>query len=155
MNDQPAAATTPAPLRLRVAAALYDLLPLLGLWFVAGLLALLVSGGALDPHRLVHKLLVQGLVVTLTTAYFVLSWTRGGQTIGMRAWKLRVVRDDGSPVDVPRALLRFFVALISLVALGAGFWWALFDPHRRTWHDRAAATVMLRMGTMDSALREK
>lgn len=145
MNDQPAPATIPAPLWLRLAAALYDLLPLLGLWFVAGLLALLVTGGALDPHRLSHKLLVQGLLVILSAAYFVLSWTRGGQTIGMRAWRLRVVRDDGSPVDVPRALLRFAVALVSLVALGAGFWWALLDARRRCWHDRVAGTYMLRM----------
>lgn len=144
MNDHPVA-TIPAPLRLRLIAAIYDLLPLLGLWFVASLLALLVSGGALDPHRLAHKLLVQGLVVTLTAAYFVLSWTRGGQTIGMRAWRLRVVRDDGSPVDGPRALLRFTVALVSLAALGAGFWWALLDTRRRCWHDRAAGTCVLRM----------
>jgi uncharacterized RDD family membrane protein YckC len=137
--------TTPAPLLLRLTAALYDLLPLLGLWFVAGLLALLATRGALDPHRLSHKLLVQGLLVTLSAAYFVLSWTRGGQTIGMRAWRLQVVRDDGSPVDVPRALLRFAVALVSLATLGAGFWWALFDARRRCWHDRAAGTCMLRM----------
>lgn len=141
--SQPAA--TPASLGLRLLAGLYDLLPLLGLWFVAGLLAAIVTGGALDPHQFVHKLLVQGLVVTLSGAYFVLSWTRGGQTIGMRAWRLRVAGDDGAPVDVRRAVLRFAVALVSLAALGAGFWWALFDARRRCWHDRAAGTCLLRI----------
>ncbi len=138
-------AATPAPLHLRLFAGLYDLLPLLGIWFVAGLLALAVTGGALDPRRVEHKLVVQALVFVLTTAYFVLSWTRGGQTIGMRAWRLRVVGTDGRPLPVVRAVLRFLVALVSLAALGAGFWWALADPQRRAWHDLAARSVLLRL----------
>ena len=139
----------PAKLHLRLLAGLYDLLPLLGLWFAAGLLALALTGGGLDPHRYSHKFLVQALVLTLTAAYFVLSWTRGGQTIGMRAWRLRVVAEDGSRLSTPRALLRFLVALVSLAALGGGFWWALIDQHRRTWHDIAATTLMVRMESID------
>jgi uncharacterized RDD family membrane protein YckC len=143
MSDR--APATPASLWLRVLAGIYDLLPLLGLWFLAGLLALALTGGALDPHRGAHKLLVQILVLLLTAVYFVLSWTRGGQTIGMRAWRLRVVRTDGSSLGAARALLRFFIALISLVALGAGFWWALIDAQGRTWHDRATDSKMVQV----------
>ena len=33
------------------------------------------------------------------------------------------------------ATVRFFAALISLGALGLGYWWALFDPRNRTWPD--------------------
>lgn len=135
---------TPAPLRLRLAAAVYDLLPLIGLWFVAAVLALAVTGGALDTHTFGGKCIVQGFALALSAAYFIVSWTRGGQTIGMRAWKLRVLGVDGKRLSWPRALLRFVVALVSLAALGAGFWWALFDPQRRTWHDIAARTRMLR-----------
>ncbi|HEY7871085.1 MAG TPA: RDD family protein [Rudaea sp.] len=137
-------ATNPAPLRLRLAAAVYDLLPLIGLWFVAAVLALAVTGGALDTHTFAGKCIVQGFALTLSAAYFIVSWTRGGQTIAMRAWKLRVVDTNGAPLRWPQALLRFIVALVSLAALGAGFWWALFDPQRRTWHDIAARTRMLR-----------
>lgn len=137
-------AATPAPLRLRLAAAVYDLLPLLGLWFVAAVLALAVTGGGLDTRTLAGKMIVQGLAFALSAAYFVVSWARGGQTIGMRAWKLRVVDQEGRRVSWSRAVLRFVVALVSLAALGAGFWWALFDPEGRTWHDMAAATRMLR-----------
>ena len=134
---------TPAPLRLRLAAAAYDLLPLIGLWFVAAVLALAVTGGALDTHTLAGKILVQGFALALSAAYFVVSWSRGGQTIGMRAWRLRVVDAKGNRVPWPRAILRFFVALVSLAALGAGFWWALADTQGRTWHDRAARTRVL------------
>jgi uncharacterized RDD family membrane protein YckC len=136
---------TPASLGLRLAAAAYDLLPLLGLWFVAAVLALAVTGGALDTHTLAGKFLVQGFALALSAAYFVVSWSRGGQTIGMRAWRLRVVDANGDRVPWSRACLRFFVALVSLAALGAGFWWALFDPQRRAWHDMAARTRVLRL----------
>lgn len=141
----PAQTGAPASLALRLLAALYDALPVLALWFVATLLALALTGGALDVQRLPHKLLVQALLLLFTAAYFVVSWRRGGQTIGMRAWRLRVVRADGTPLDTRQALVRFGVSLLSLAAVGLGFWWALFDARNRTWHDIAAGTVMVRL----------
>ena len=136
--------TSPAPLGLRLLALLYDLLPLLGLWFLCGVIALAVTGGTLDAHRLPHKILVQVLVLVVTAGYFVISWSRGGQTIGMRSWKLRLVNDDGTRLPWLRALLRFFLASVSLLFLGAGFWWALFDPQRRALHDRLLDCRMTR-----------
>lgn len=135
----------PAHLAWRLLALLYDVLPLLALWFAAAVLALLATAGQLDVHRLGHRLVVQTLLVVLTLAYFVVSWRRGGQTIGMRPWRLRVVRADGSALRLSDALLRFAVALVSAAVAGLGFWWALVDPQRRTWHDLAAGTLMVRL----------
>jgi len=140
----PSTATLAAP-GLRLLAGVYDLLPLLGLWFLAVVLALLVTGGALDTQRIGGKLLVQIPELLFSAAYFVLSWLRGGQTIGMKPWRLRVVRADGSALDAKQALLRFAVALVSLLPLGAGFWWAFVDRERRAWHDLAAGTRVVRM----------
>ena len=136
---------TPAHLGLRVFAAIYDALPVLALWFVAAGLALAATGGALDVRRLGDKLFVQALVLLLTAAYFVVSWLRGGQTVGMRPWRLRVVRADGLPVDWRHAVLRFVVALVSLGAFGLGFVWCLVDGERRAWHDIAAGTLLVRL----------
>jgi uncharacterized RDD family membrane protein YckC len=141
----PSQAGAPASLALRLLAALYDALPILALWFVATLLALALTGGALDVQRLPHKILVQVLVLAVTAAYFVISWRRGGQTIGMRAWRLRIVSSDGKPLGMRQALVRFGVSLLSLAAIGLGFFWALFDAQNRTWHDIAAGTVMVRL----------
>lgn len=140
---------TPAALRLRLAAAVYDLLPLIGLWFVAAVLALAFTGGKLDTHTVTGKLIVQGFSLALSAAYFVASWTHGGQTIGMRAWRLRVIDANGANPRWPQVLLRFIVALVSLAAFGAGFWWVLVDPQRRAWHDIAARTRVLRMPKSD------
>jgi len=142
---------TPATLWLRLLAIVYDLLPLLGLWLGAAGLAVLLSGGALDTHRLGGKLTMQALVLLASGAYFIVSWTRGGQTIGMRAWRLRVVRSDGAPLTIAQSALRFPLALLSLAALGAGFWWSLIDRDRLTWHDRIARTLVVRLEKPASA----
>jgi uncharacterized RDD family membrane protein YckC len=135
----------PAHLGFRLIAAVYDLLPVLALWFIGVVLALCLRMGALDVHRLGDKLLVQAFVVGLTTLYFVASWRRGGQTVGMRAWRLRVVTAAGTQIGLKQALVRFAVALLSLAAFGLGFFWCLIDRDRRAWHDMAAGTTVVRM----------
>ncbi|MGA9335982.1 MAG: RDD family protein [Rudaea sp.] len=144
MSSTPKITLTSAPPGRRLFALLYDLLPLLGLWFVAGVLALALTGGDFDPRDPRHQALARALIVMLTAGYFVLSWTRGGQTVGMRAWGLRVVAVDGQRLAWPRALLRFAVAIVSLGALGAGFWWSLVDAESRTWHDIASNSTMIK-----------
>jgi uncharacterized RDD family membrane protein YckC len=140
--------TTPASLWLRLAAAIYDLFPLLALWMVSAGIVLLAAHGEVDVAHpsFAYRFALRSALVAVTAAYFVVSWSRGGQTIGMRAWRLRVVGADGRALTWARALLRFGVALISLVALGAGFIWCLVDREKRAWHDLAARTVLVRMG---------
>ena len=72
-------------------------------------------------------------------------WTRAGQTIGMRAWRLHLVSVDGVPVSQRQAWLRFGMAIISLLALGIGFLWSLFDRDRRCWHDMVSGTRLIRV----------
>jgi uncharacterized RDD family membrane protein YckC len=144
MNAEPL--SMPVSLGLRLTALIYDLLPLLGLWFLAGVIGVATTGGAFDAHRLDHKILMQTLLLAFSAGYFVISWSRGGQTIGMRAWKMRLTMQDGSHLAWPRALLRFFLACVSLVLLGIGFWWSLFDPQRRSLHDIVCDTRMIKSG---------
>lgn len=137
---------SPAPLWRRLAAALYDLFPLLALWMLVAAVALLAVHGRVDvahpsaPYR--HAL--QAALLAATAAYFVFSWCRGGQTIGMRAWGIRVEAAP-QPLGWPRALLRLGVALVSLLAFGLGFLWCLVDRERRAWHDLAAGTRVVRV----------
>ena len=126
---------------MRLIALIYDVFPLMGLWFFAGAIGLSIAG---DQNSWVRNTAIQALVLLFTAGYFVISWTRGGQTIGMRAWRLRVINADGSRVGWPRALLRFVLASLSLGLLGAGFWWQFFDREKRSAHDAVARTRMLR-----------
>ena len=124
----------------------YDLFPLFGLWIVAGVLWVLAFHGVYDPRRPQPALraLLSAWLLVVAGAYFVVSWTRVGATIGMRAWKLRLVRDDGARISPRIATLRFALAIVSLAVFGCGFWYAWFDAGRRTWHDRVCGTRLTR-----------
>ena len=73
-------------------------------------------------------------------AYFVACWSRSGRTLPMQTWRMRVVRRDGMPIGIGQATLRYVLAWLSLVSLGAGFLWAFFDRERQFLHDRLAGT---------------
>jgi len=138
-------AARPAHLAWRLVAMVYDFFPVLAVWFaVAGLSLLLHGGRQFEPDSLGSGLEFAALW-TVTGLYAVLSWRRGGQTLGMRPWRLKVVAADGRPAPTPRLWLRYAVATLSLLAGGLGFLWALFDRERRTWHDLAAGTLMVRL----------
>ena len=140
------ASAKPAPLWRRFASMVYDLFPLFGLWIIAGVLWVLAFHGVYDPRqpRPALRALLSAWLLVVTGAYFVVSWTRVGATIGMRAWKLRLARDDGARIGARTAMLRFLLAILSLAILGCGFWYAWFDAGRRTWHDRVCNTRMTR-----------
>ncbi|MGY2461005.1 RDD family protein [Vreelandella sulfidaeris] len=80
------------------------------------------------------------MLVFFVTLFFVFSWTRGGMTLGMQAWRLRVQTVDGYSLSVKQCLIRCGVAWLSLLAFGLGYWWVLFDPERRSWPDIASNT---------------
>lgn len=115
---------TQAPWLRRLAALLYDLLIVLALQLVVGLLVQLALQARLVAVQGGHAHVpvpYQGLQFMVVCGYFVLSWWRGGQTIGARAWRLRVVDSYGMTLRFPRAVLRAAVAALPLLALLLGF----------------------------------
>jgi uncharacterized RDD family membrane protein YckC len=116
---------------------LYDWLLLVGVLFAATLAVLAVRGGqALPPHDpwFTAYLIATGM------GFFGWFWTHGGQTLGMRAWKLRLVSLDGLPIHWRQALIRGWIALLGAGALGLGYLWVLLDPQGRAWQDIASGT---------------
>lgn len=71
-------------------------------------------------------------------------WVRGGQTVGMRAWHIRVVRDGGGRLGWGRAAARFGALLVAALPAGLGFWWGALDERKRAWHDRWTRTRVVR-----------
>ena len=126
----------------RLAACLYDALVLAALLMVAGAAWVAISRAAAEPG----DWLFRGYLLLVSAIFFGAFWTRG-ETLGMRAWKLRIVAADGRPPGWGRALLRFATALISWAALGLGFLWVLVDRERLAWHDRLSGTrLVIRRG---------
>lgn len=80
----------------------------------------------------------------LWSMYFVGFTASCGQTPGKRIMGLRVVNEDGTPVDWSVASNRFFIGYsISLLPLGLGFYWALVDKNNQAWHDKIAGTLVI------------
>lgn len=136
-----------APLWLRLAALLYDLLVLIAIWMAAAALVLLAFRGDVDVARQppLYHFVLQGVLFVLAALYFIVSWTRGGQTIGMRAWRVSIVDAGGHFPHPGRSLARFLLALGSALLLGVGFIWCLFDAENRAVHDIVAKTRMVRL----------
>jgi uncharacterized RDD family membrane protein YckC len=159
------APSSPHPsLARRLAAMAYESLIVAAILLVASFAFLGATTSRLEgPAR--H--LFQAYLFLVLGLYFVWCWRRGGQTLPMKAWKLRVVRRDGTPVDTPRAVLRYVVAALALgasVVAGAVLWrepgawlgwlalapgaltllWSLVDAERQFLHDRLAGTKIVR-----------
>lgn len=148
----PADAEPRALIGWRLLAMLYDLFPVLALWLLIS--ALFTFGytfiGGHDPHQNVVPFsplwwLLWLACLLVTGLYVVLSWRRGGQTLGMRPWRLKVVARSGGMPGWGQLWLRYGVAIVSVLAAGLGLWWAWMDRDRLTWHDRASGTRMVRL----------
>ena len=124
----------------RLASGLYELLLLVALVFIATFPFLALFGDATQGWRR-HAL--QAWVVVVWGAYFAWFWTHGGQTLPMKVWRLRLVREDGRAVPVPQAIHRYLIAVLGFCAAGLGFWWALWDRDRQFLHDRLAGTALV------------
>ncbi len=144
---EPVRSAEPAHLGWRLLAMVYDLFPVLALCLAtSGLELLIAQGRTSDQFGPIIGMLVSIVPAWLVTGlYAVISWRRGGATIGMRPWRLKVLAADGRPATVAALCLRYAVATLSLLAGGLGFVWALFDGERRCWHDLAAGTRFVRM----------
>lgn len=126
----------------RLLALLYDFFPMFGLWFLVAALFVAIRRAAVTGGAL--GLLEFAILWLVTGAYAIASWHRGGQTLGMRPWRLRVVAADGGRPTRKALLLRYVVGNVSLLLAGLGFWWAWFDRDRLTWHDRLSRTRIVR-----------
>jgi uncharacterized RDD family membrane protein YckC len=154
------------PLWRRLFALVYDVVAVLAIVMVVGLICQLATGGKLiatgaQIHIAWWYQPLQGLVVA---TYFLASWLRGGQTLGMRPWRIRVTGHGGAGLTLQQALLRLIVAalpalsllLAPVLGLRAALWmvaagwlvWfgvAVFDRRHRAVHDLAAGAEVRRV----------
>ena len=135
------AVDAPPGLFRRLGAMFYDLLLLIALLAVATTLITLPLGMPEGGYLFAFQWFLFEIIPLL---FFTGFWWRGGQTLGMRAWRLKVVRMDGSPLSWGDALKRHLAALLSCLALGAGFLWILVDRDKLAWHDRLSGTRLIR-----------
>jgi len=132
-----------AGLLRRLMAIIYDLFLLMALLFIVTAIAMLFNhGNAIEPGQPLYPFYVACLVM-ISFCFYGWCWTHGGQTLGMKTWKMKLQQENEQPVTWTLALIRFITAVISWSAAGLGFFWSLFHPNKRTWHDIASNCVVV------------
>lgn len=135
----------------RLLALLYDFWPVLALWIAVAvpfvLIDVVASGNVRHNIQPFSPLwwLLWICCWAVTGVYATWSWQRGGQTLGMRPWRLKVVTAAGDAPTCAALWRRYTLATVSTLAAGLGFWWAWLDRERLTFHDRYSGTRMARL----------
>jgi len=132
-----AATTEKAGFGTRFLAILIDSI---GLGIISGLLAGVFNAGGPGSTT------ASSLQTLIGIAYFCYFWsTYGkGQTLGMRALNIRVVKTDGSQLDLMGAFIRYIGLIVSIACLFIGVIWAAFDGNKQGWHDKIAGTYVVK-----------
>lgn len=147
-SSSPAAAGVERPvaelagLRRRLAAMLYESMLLLGVLALTFLVPYLVLGAVANYTPPGSVLWLH--VFAVLGGYFVWYWRRGGQTLAMQTWRLKIVdAASGRVAGLGRCWLRYALAWPSLLLGGIGLLWALIDRDRQFLHDRMAGTCIV------------
>jgi uncharacterized RDD family membrane protein YckC len=167
MTDSSRAPVTLAPLWRRLGAALYELLLVVAILFIAGFALLPLvsphapgSPAALALPDLPSRVIVFCAMFAVNALYFTWFWSKGRQTLPQKTWRLRVVDAAGAPLATRQALARYLATWIGpALAVGAyaalasagwgghaawfvasNFLWAWVDRDRQFLHDRVAGT---------------
>lgn len=145
--------TTPIPtagVLRRFAAIVYDALLLVAISIGYGALALLINVLIQGEPPAGEKvqwghwsiLVFIGWMLTLA-AFFCYFWRRSGQTLGMRAWRMKLVDLEYNTPRLKQCFLRCLIAPFSLLLGGVGYFWRWFDPQKMTLHDRVSKTQVI------------
>ena len=141
--------TLPSPLLPRRLAALtYDILLVLPLIMtcvalVMGVRTLLGLGPADDGTVQLDANLVRLLALLTAMAFFCWFWLKNGQTLGMQAWRIKLVTLTGAAPGPGQVVLRSLTAPLSAACLGLGYLWCLVDRNRYYWHDYLSGTKLV------------
>ena len=132
----------------RLAAMIYDTLLVLPLIMASvavfmGIRTLLLGAPAEGEVVQLDAYLVRLVALVTVIAFFCWFWIKNGQTLGMQAWRLKLVDFAGEPPGARQALIRCMAALLSAACLGLGYLWCLVDRNGRYWHDYLSGTELV------------
>ena len=132
----------PCSLWRRLLVMSYDAVAVIALLIAATALAMLAGFRELNVLR---DPLYTLYLFAVWFAYLAWCWHRGGMTVGMRAWQVRIRNVEGGLPGWGRCLFRFLLSLLSAGLAGVGFLWSLADRDRQCWHDRFSRTRLDRV----------
>jgi uncharacterized RDD family membrane protein YckC len=156
----------PASLIKQLAAMVYDSLLIIAILFISTAIALIFNdGNAIESSPVFSFYLL--LIIFIFYSWF---WSKSGQTLGMRVWKIRIISEFGGNPSWSICFLRLFSAIIfpmafwginyifslfednniimsiTLIVFLLGYLWRLFKPY--TWHDKMSQTSIINVSAL-------
>ena len=128
---------TNAPIWKRILAFIYDGLIVTALVLISGLIASLIAQGEAPTW------LTRLIILTSVGGYFWWSWSHGGRTAGMLAWRLRLVGNEGETITRDVAFKRLIICLITLAPMGATLLTGSLSPNSQTIYDLLSKTRVI------------
>ncbi len=136
--------SNPNPL-YRVASLIYDSLIVIALVISVSALAITINQGDVLESP-VGKAINAVAYVLVVGLYFVGSWIRSGQTIGMRAWKIKVLKNnDDVTLDWGQAIARLLLGTVCLALAGIPILMAFFKPNRQPFYEQLTGSELYRV----------
>ena len=142
-NTQASPPLAYAGLFRRLFAIFYDAFLLAAILFiVSGFATAFNHGKAIETDSIFYPLYVF-ILFSLSYLYFAWFWIHGGQSLGMKTWRIQLQSTSNSKITWKTTAIRFICAIFSWSFFGLGFLWALFEKKNRCWHDLISKTVLI------------
>lgn len=141
---------TPASLWKRLFATIYDALILTAVSLLYGAIATLIStwvfGNEASEFRpnVNSYVFFMGWILTLL-GFYLFFWMKVGQTVAMKAWRLKLFNEDGTQPKLKACLVRALLGFASIACFGLGYFWAIFDKEKCALHDRLSGTRVVQL----------
>ncbi len=104
-----------------------------------------------DTTSTLMSLGVFSISIVLNLLYYVGFLAKKGATPGKMALGLVVVDTDLQPLTVTKAFLREAIGkFVSAIVFGLGYFWAIWDEKKQTWHDKIAGTLVVEKNSLSS-----
>ena len=119
----------------RIAATIYDLFLLLGVWFAVGSIAVWLNGGIIEA-----KWIGPLLVFISTWIFYGYFWTHGGKTLGMAVWKFQIYSIEKNKINFQMISIRFFINMITFFLGGIPLFFMYFSKDNLSLSDYFSKT---------------
>lgn len=125
----------------RLASILYDFLLV-----VAVLIIMSIPFFSFDlQENNLLKVTIQIYYYLITQYFFVWFWVHNQGTLGMKTWKIKIICDNNNRLSYKQAIIRFNVAIFSLLFFGLGFLISFFRKDKKCFHDIISKTALIKL----------
>lgn len=132
----------PVGIILRIGVMFYDAILLAAVLFLAGVLVA-PTFNITNEHPLYPLFVIY--IYAVAFVFFAWFWTHGGQTLGLKTWKLKLISSNGEAVTWKQSLIRYLASLLCWLSLGVGFLWCYTNKDRLAWNDLWSKTQLIRI----------